>query len=277
MLRQHVGHRRRCRPTAPKQTSTSSAARGAACGRRSSDAGARNGRRRGREPAHRRPAASGPGAGAGHRTARSGGCGADRGIAALGSCACRLGRKDGAPCLGQRCACSLLEDRRAARPAWPASARLTRTVMRQAPRDAGCGTGCARAQLAALASTSIDGLERLPRRQIAQRRASRNRRRSWMSPSACLTKPRPAPRLHDPAPCRRAPVPAALPVQPVGEVERLARQPAARSRHPVGDDVVVGLVRRRDLHQLDPARRPSRRPARSTRSAAARSAPRGSS
>ena len=61
--------------------------------------------------------------------------------------------------------------------------------------------------------------------------------------------------------------------QPIRERQRRAGLRRLR-RHPVGDDVVVRLVRRRNLHQLDAARTPASTSARPTGWAAGRSAPR---
>ena len=62
-------------------------------------------------------------------------------------------------------------------------------------------------------------------------------------------------RLHDPRARRTLFLLHSLPVQSIREVERLARCGRV-ARHPVRDDVVVGLVGSVQLHELDAARCP---------------------
>ena len=75
------------------------------------------------------------------------------------------------------------------------------------------------------------------------------------SSSPSSAKPRPARVCATHAPGGCCILLHALPVQPIREVERLLRRRQIL-RHPERDDVVVGLVRRGELHELDAARAP---------------------
>ena len=136
-----------------------------------------------------------------------------------------------------------------------ASMRLTRSGHAPGAADRGCDTAL-RSRTSALASTADHaastvgfGAER------AQRRARRSRRRTAMSPSGLLARSR-----GRGASARPRPPAGTACLRPASAAGRRCRAACRGARrrfgHPVGDDVVVGLVGRRDLHQLDAAGAP---------------------